>query len=81
MGDVTSGATDVANELAQNRASHHPAIASLQVVRAALEKVSIQQQKVDSKNSPVELFRLPIVEAQAAVLHLLPVHDDGNTSQ
>jgi len=28
----------------------------------------------------VELFRLTIVEAQATVLHLLSIHDDGQTS-
>ena len=36
VGDVTSGATDVADKLAKHRASHHSAIAGLQVVRAAM---------------------------------------------
>jgi len=61
VSNITSGSTDVADKLAQHWASHHTAVAGLQVVRA------------------VELFRLSIVEAQAAVLHLLSIHD-GQTS-
>ena len=42
-----------------------------------MHHASLQLHVVRNISSPIELFRLSIVEAQAAVLHLIAVHHGG----
>ena len=42
-----------------------------------MHHASLHHHVVKNISSPIELFRLSIVEAQAAVLHLIDVHRGG----
>ena len=83
MSHVASGATDVADELAKYWTGHDLPVTSLQIVRTETGILTEQLQRlltigsmlnIVAMFSPVEVLRLSIVIAQAAVLHFLPVH-------